>query len=458
MTIAEDFISWAWSLELDTVPEAVRESAALHVLDGLGTALAARRLGVIDYAVDVGRSGGGPPEATILGDLQGVAAPWAAFANGVLLHALDYDDTHTEGLVHSTAVTLPAALAAGEAQHRSGAEMLLAMVAGYELVARLAQAAPHGFHARGFHATSVCGTFAAALVASRLGGLTERAAVAALGIAGSQAAGSLEFLSTGSSTKQLHPGWASMAGIVAARLGGAGATGPSSIIEGDRGLYRLFTDMETKPTKVVTGLGSHWETERIAIKPYPACHLLQKTLDATASLGSVDVENVSEVVVRVPADSVPIVCEPVRAKREPRSSYEAKFSMQWAVAAMMVDGSVDIATFEESQLVRPELLDLTRRVRYEVHEYAGPAADAPGDVRVMLVDGTTQVGRAAPGPRRTRSMRAAVLDKFHANAGGDEAARQRLADSVLDLPCCRDVAELPRLAAALAGSWTVSSE
>lgn len=455
MTVAQDFVTWAWDLDVETIPDTVLDAAGLHLLDGLGAALAGRRSGVTDFAVAVGQAGGGPAEATILGDRDRVAAPWAAFTNGVLMHALDYDDTHTGGLVHATAVTLPTALAVGEQYRRSGAEVLVAAVTGYELVARLSLAAPHGFHTRGFHATSVCGTFTSALIAARLGGADRSAAVAALGIAGSQAAGSMEFLSTGSSTKQLHPGWASMAGIVAARLGAAGASGPASVIEGDYGLYRLFTDLEVNPAAILDGLGTTWETERISIKPYPACHLIHSTLDAAGTLGRLNGSEIAEVEVTLPADSVPIVAEPSAAKIVPRSPYEAKFSAQWSVAAMLLDGAVNVATYHPSWLARPELLDLSARVRYEVSGFDGPVADAPGEVRVVLADGTRVIGRAGGGPRDSSSIRGSVLDKFHVNAGGDPEVRARLAGKVLELPSCGTVEDVLRLANQLGSDTAV---
>jgi 2-methylcitrate dehydratase PrpD len=460
MTIAEEFVGWAWELELADLPAAVRESASLHLLDGVGTALAARRLHAADYAVAVGRAGGGPAEATIIGERLRVGAPWAALANGVLVHALDYDDTHTRGLIHASAVTLPAALAVSQEYQRSGAELLVAAVIGYEIAARLAAAAPHGFHARGFHATSVCGTFAAALISAKLSGLSQDQAVGALGIAGSQSSGSMEFLATGSSTKQVHPGWASLAGIVAARLAAAGASGPATIVEGERGLFALFTDQDVDAAAATKGLGSTWETEQITVKPYPACHLLHNTLDAARQValpstpsGEAEIEQILEVIVQVAPDSVAIVCEPAAAKQVPRSSYEAKFSVQWSVAAMLADGAANTSTYDAARLARPGLVALSRRVRYQVRAYAGPAANAPGDVEVVLRDGTRLTGHTPPGSRQTRSDREPVLAKFAANVGGVPEIAADLGAAVLDLPACQDISAITRLAADLAESW-----
>jgi len=225
-TAAETFAGWALALVTEDIPREVRHAACRHLLDGVGCAIAGHRTGAAPYATALLD---GLDEATVIGSGERASVPNAALANGILAHALDFDDTHAGALVHPTAAVLPTAFAIGEGTGASGAEVLVAAIAGYEVVNRLGAAVTHGFHKRGYHATSVCGVFASALIASRLLGLDVARTVNALGIAGSAAAGSLEFLNTGSATKQLHPGLAALNGIVAARLAAAGAEGPASM-------------------------------------------------------------------------------------------------------------------------------------------------------------------------------------------------------------------------------------
>jgi 2-methylcitrate dehydratase PrpD len=352
----------------------VQARAALHVLDGLGNALAARRLGTAPFSTAANGLFGAGSEASVIGDRRHSSAASAALANGILIHALDYDDTHTLGIVHATAATLPAALAAGEQGHVDGRDFLTALVAGYELVSRLGAASPHGFHARGFHATGICGAYSAALVAAKLGGLRRGQAVNALGIAGSQSSGSLEFLATGAATKQVHPGWAAVAGLVSAALAEGGASGPSTTFEGERGLYAIYTDAEPDLSAICASLGSSWQIEGIAVKPYPACHLLHRTLDAGREVrNETDPDGIAEIIVRVPAESIPIVAAPGEVKRSPRTPYEAKFSVQWSLAAMLCDGRVDVDTYRPERLGRPELLTISHMVRVEER----PSTDRP---------------------------------------------------------------------------------
>ncbi len=447
-TTAQVLASWAGDLRLTDVPAQTQRAACEHLLDGLGTALAAARTGAAKAATRVATGLGGPPEATVIGSALRLSAPAAALANGVLVHALDFDDTHAGGLVHATAAVLPTAFAVGEQVEADGAAVLRAAIAGYEVVCRIGQAAPHGFHSRGLHATSICGVLAAAVVASLLTQADTDTTVNALGIAGSSASGLLEFLSTGSSTKQLHPGSAALNGILAARLAAEGASGPASVLEGSRGLYAALSAVPADPDLVVDGLGERWETERIGIKPYPACQLLHVTLDAmTSVLSHVPApEQVRKVIAHVHRDSIPTVCEPAAVKALPRTVYDAKFSLPWTVAAMLIDGEVDLGTFALDSISRPEVAVLAARVQTVATDEGGAAADASGCVEVHLDDGRVLVGRVersrgTPGaPLSEHDLRA----KFLTNAG-DAPAAAELADAVLDLASAPSLTHLLRL-------------
>ncbi|MGY1700525.1 MmgE/PrpD family protein [Geodermatophilus sp. SYSU D00766] len=457
--VAPKLVDWAWRLRLDDVPADARAAVARHLLDGLGTAIAAGRAGAASPAVTVALGLGGPPESTVLGSGARVGAPAAALANGVLLHALDFDDTHAGGLVHATAVVLPAALAVGEQVGATGADVLLASVAGLETVCRLGAAAPHAFHARGLHATAVCGVFSAALVAARLGGLDRARAVDALGIAGSSAGGLLEFLSTGSATKQLHPGLASQSGILAARLAAAGASGPASVLEGGQGVYAALAGRRVDPDAVLDGLGERWECTRITVKPHPACQLSHAALDAAAAAaaglpdGRPEAAAIASVVVDLHPDSAAIVAEPAAAKVAPRTPYEAKFSVQWSVAALLVDRHLGVQTYAPASLTRAEVADLAARVSVRVVDRPGvPAAAAPGAATIRLTDGTELRGEvpcSAGSPERPLDDDG-LLAKAAANAGGPGADLDELARRVRGLAGEPDLARVVELADRLA--------
>jgi 2-methylcitrate dehydratase PrpD len=444
-TVSQELVEWAWALRPTTIAPGVRSAVSEHILDGLGNAIAASRLRKAPHAEAVAERLGGPEEASIIGGRR-TGAGSAALANGVLIHALDFDDTHPEALVHPTAVVFPAALAIGEKERASGRDVLTAAVAGYEMVVRLGAASRHGFHRRGFHATSVCGVFSSALVAARLMHLSEAQAVSALGIAGSFASGSLEFLSDGSDTKQLHPGWASHAGIVAAYLAADGAAGPATIIEGDSGLFRLFAGSSVDAAAITAALGSTWHLTETMIKPYPACQLSHASFDALKLVRPrfEKLSRIDRITFDVPRESVPIICEPTATKLRPRSTYEAKFSLQWCAAALLIDGALGVETFEPANLARHEILDLAARIQYRAYDPGVAAASAPGRV-VFEADGRTErvETQAGHGP-----VAGGIDEKFALNVGDRAAADEldRLVRNLAELPDLDDLASSLRRA------------
>ncbi|MFC4893951.1 MmgE/PrpD family protein [Streptosporangium amethystogenes subsp. fukuiense] len=451
----------AWALGLTDVPASVRQAATRHLLDGIGTALGAYRTGAAAPALTVARDLGGPAEATVLGTGHRLSAPAAALANGTLVHALDFDDTHAGGLVHATAVVLPAAFAVGEQVGASGREVLTAAVAGYETACRVAAAAPHGFHARGLHATMVAGVFSSALVAARLLGLDVARTTDALGIAGSQAGGLLAFLGTGASTKQLHPGFASQSGVIAARLAAAGATGPETVFEGPHGVFDALAQGGVDPRSITADLGDRWETTRIGIKPYAACQLSHATMGATLDAMAREPfgpEDVCEIHAQVHPDSASVVCDTSRDLLRPASAYAAKFSLPWTVAALVVDRGVSLDTFEPRSIARAEVSELAARVRWEVAEPSGlVAADAPGRVSVRLRDGRVVDGsvRRSEGGGANPLSRDALIAKFEGNVGGRATG---LVDVVEALDRQPDLTAVLSAAAAAAAEFAQRSQ
>lgn len=441
MTAAERLASFTSTLQIEQVPDPVRRAAELHILDTLGTGLAAHSLGVADYArasvLEPGLSG----PATAIGVEGGLPSADAAFVNGTICHALDFDDTHAGAIAHVSVAVMPAALAAAEEQDASGAELLAAVVAGNEVVIRLGMLAGAGFHARGFHPTGICGVFGAAAAAARLRGLDARTTTNALGIAGSMASGLLEFLSDGSATKRLHPGWAAHAGVFAARLAAHGATGPASVFEGRFGFYNAYlnrSDVDLESS--LSDLGQRWETPNIAFKPYPACHYIHASLDATRELIAeqpIEAEEIEEIVALTTQAGVSLVLEPLAAKHRPRSEYEAKFSLPYSVAALLLRGGVDVSTYTDRAIADEEVLDLAGRVRYEVEEFETFPRALPGGIRITTRDGRTREARLPyqrGGPDNPMSA-AEVIEKFAANASLalPSEAVERLQETVLGL-------------------------
>jgi 2-methylcitrate dehydratase PrpD len=393
MSAARRFADWTTRLELDDVPPEVAEAAKLHLLDTLGCGLAAAALGIATEGRSTMAELGGADEATVIGG-GGLPAANAAFANAMVCHGLDFDDTHSDSVAHVSVVTCPVSLAAGEATGASGRDVLTAVIAANEVVTRVGMAASGLFHKRGFHPTAVCGIFGATAAAGRLGGLPAERTASALGMAGSLASGLFAYLEDGTPTKPIHPAWAAHGALLAARLAAHGAEGPPSIFEGKFGLYHAFLGLgpgEIDLEPQLADLGSRWETPRIAYKPYPACHFMHGAVGATAEVSrdGLAPDEVDEIVVSVPAAGVDLVLEPAAAKVAPRSAYEAKFSLQYSAAAMIVHGRCGVTTYADGAIRDPEVLKLAERVRYEVKDYPSYPAAFPGGVRIRMTDGRT---------------------------------------------------------------------
>lgn len=449
MTAARGLAGFVTSISPSVVPREARAATKRHLLDSVGVALAAAGTAAATPIVDAVRAWGGTREAPLIGVPAYVPAPSAALANGALIHALDFDDTHVESLVHPSSVVVPAALAVGMEAGSNGRDVVTACVIGYEIAARIGAAAMGRLHIRGFHPTGLIGTFSAAAVAARLWGLSEEETTHALGISGSQSSGLFAALADGSETNRFHPGWASHAGVIAADLARRGFSGPEHVLEGPNGFFGAFLAGETPALgRVLRGLGYEWETLRIAIKPYPADHFVHAHMDAVSRMG-VRAGDVQEILCRVPGAAVGIVCEPRAAKIAPATAYIARFSLPFAVAVAIVGGREGLELFDEDARTDKRVLALAERVTYEIDETLPFPATYGGRLTVRFRDGREReveelVNRGHPDRPLSDDE---VREKFFRNARYrlDEASAEKLADAIgrLDeLDSLADVAEL----------------
>lgn len=419
------------------LPAEVAQAAMLHFTDALGVGLAASRstAGRPYVLLSEQLALGGP--CSVFGSGRRASAADAALMNGGLIHSLEFDDTHTGSIMHGSAVTAAAALAAGQAVQSSGAAMLSAYAHGWEVLARLGLAAPGRFHAAGFQATSVAGTLAAAVVCAELLGLDEDRTVNALGIALSQSSGVMEFLSNGSSVKSLNPGWAAHGGVHAAMLAQVGMTGPETSLDGRWGLFAQFSDAADGAARfaaTLADLGERWHLPDAALKFNPCCHYLHPFIEAAGLLSAQGVmaDRIAELVCEVPAGAAPVICEPWSRALTPATGHAARWSLPITVATRLVEGRVDLDTFE--RLPGSEVLALARRIRWE------PLADArfpqrfeavircrmhDGSERHVVVDDVDGNPTRPPSPER-------VLAKFRDNAARALAAQ---AVSTLEQAC-----------------------
>ena len=421
-TYAQVMSEFAADLAYEDIPDEVVAEAKMRVLDILGLCLVTCQMDFAQPVLEVVRQGGGPSESMVIGTDEKFPVASAALANGTTAHGLDYDDTHILATAHCSSCVVPTVLAVAEREGSSGRDVITAAVVGWETMVRIGIVAPGLFAARGFHPTSIAGPFAAALAAGKLMGLSSVALTNALGISGSFSSGLGEFVTDGSWVKRMHAGWAAQGGITAASLASRGFTGPSTIFEGEWGLFRSHLHGESYDLQRLTeGLRKVWETLNMCYKPYPACHLVHAFMDCVLELKRSEgilPEDVDRVLCRVAEPIVSRVCEPLSVKKAPPTDYDAKFSLPFSVAVMLADGKATLGSYSAEKIADPLVLDLAGKVEYEIDPDAPYPQAFPGWVEIYAKDGRKleyklNVNRGSPEFPMTPEE---LQEKFRSNA------------------------------------------
>ncbi|MFY9558948.1 MAG: MmgE/PrpD family protein [Terriglobales bacterium] len=372
------------------------------ILDGLGLALSgskAETAGLIQqYVKSFGFHSGG---ASVLGSGMKLPARFAAFANGVAIHVDDFDDTQLAVgkdrvyglLVHPTVCVLPAALATAELQGKSGRDLLVAYQVGVEVECKIAEAISPRHYQDGFHSTGTCGVFGSTAACARLKGLDAEKAGCALAIAASHAAGLRE--NFGTMMKPFQAGHATESGVVAADFAALGWTGAEQILEAPRGFFHAYGG-GYDPSAIVDRLGSPWTFQNpgVSIKPFPSGSLTHPgmtellRLVRSNSIRAADVERLEVGTSRNMPNTL--------IHHRPTNGLQAKFSMEFCMAIILLDGKADLTKFTDAVVNRPDVQEMIGRVRF----YADPEAEKAGYdkmttiIKLTLKDGRTITGRA----------------------------------------------------------------
>lgn len=417
--LARGLAEFAVSLNPDAIPPEVIERTKACVLDCLGAALAGSSTALAQGLLQMIEQEGGHQEATLIGRGGRATMRQAALYNGVIAHALDYDDVSWSMNGHPSVTLLPPVLAIGEGFARTGRELLTAFVVGLELEGKLGAAVNPELYRRGWHATAVLGTLGAALASARLLGLDVGATIQALGIAASLAAGLRE--NFGTMTKPLHAGRAGENGVAAALLARAGLTASEQALDGPFGFCRVFSE-GVDAEKVLAALGRPFELVHpgVVFKRFPSCAGTHPALDAVLALAA-------EFDLRV-ADVELVECATDPQTRdmliypEPRTGLEGKFSMPFCVAVALRDRRVGLADFTEDKVRDPELIALMQRVRLTVDpelERSGYLSRSATTVTIRLRDGPALARRVdlARGNPENPLSREELVEKFRDCAG-----------------------------------------
>ncbi len=371
---AEDFAAtyaaFAAGCAVESLPPIVLEAARRNLLDTLACACAGRNAPGVCEVLDLVHGWGGAPQATLWCGGGRVPAHHAAWANGVMAHARDYDDTHDAAVLHAGVSVIPAALAAAELRGRCrGADFVAGIASGLELVCRLGVATRIGIIDSGFIYSSLFGYFGAAAAASRVLGLDAGQTVNAIGIAYSHAAGTHQVTRDAAVTKRMQPGLAAKAAIVSVELARRGIRGAQNTFEGVDGLFATYLRGALDPEILRRDLGQRFEFVDLSYKPYPCCRFDHTAIDAALAVRAQPgfrADRVRSITVGVNNQAHEAVCTPPTMRRAPRTSVQAQFSIPYTVACALVDGPVLLGHFTDEGLRNPSVLALAARTECHV--------------------------------------------------------------------------------------------
>jgi 2-methylcitrate dehydratase PrpD len=353
----------------DSLPASVVHEAKRDIINVIGVSLYSARdesLGILAAMFD---AEGGNPRASIWGTGRKTTLANAALANGYLAHLEDYDDTHFPTVIHPTAPTLPAAYAIGEEAGKSGRDLITAVALGIEVCCRVCNVVYPWHYDAGWHITGTMGVFGGAVGAGHIAGLDTDQLTAAMGIAGTQAAGVREAF--GTMTKPMHPGRAAQAGVVATLLARGGFTAAMNIIEGRRGIAEVMSSGR-ELSRATDGLGQTWEIFKNGLKPYSCGVVSHPAIDAAIAIKArpgFDPDAVESIDAYVHA----LVPE-LMGRMEPQVGLEGKFSCAHCISVGLVDGAAYPAQFADAKVQDERLAGLRRKVKYIVDSALGEDA------------------------------------------------------------------------------------
>jgi 2-methylcitrate dehydratase PrpD len=387
LDITRQTASFVANLKPADIPDQCRDAARTGIVDCVGVMIAGateQPVRIVSAMLATSMQNDGAPE---IPSGRNLAAPDAALVNGVAAHVLDYDDVALSG--HPSAVLVPAILAEGWSTNASGKEAVAAYVAGYELWAQLAALEPGNMHERGFHPTAVMGALAAAAACARLRKLDPEKTAHAIGIAASLASGLVA--NFGTMTKSLHAGRTAQAGVLAARLADQGFTAAPDVLEHRTGFLRAHSPSGTPDTENGTiDIGANWRLANLGVnvKRYPTCYATHRSIDAMLDLVDrykLRSDDVQEIRVHTGATQRLML-----RNTNPKTGLEAKFSMEFAMAAALVAGRVGLAELTDEFVSRPEVNSVFAKVSCTTTDeiMRGDPAFAPSDqVSVVLASG-----------------------------------------------------------------------
>lgn len=360
-----DLAAFASKLRFEDLPREVVERVKLSVLDSIGCCVFGATLPWTRKVADLALAEGARPVASLIGMGKKTSVALAALVNGTSGHAFELDDIHKESIIHIGSLATPVAFAYAEQKAgTSGREVITGMAAGYEVGARVGNAATMSLFFRGFHPQGTSGAFAAAATAARMLGLDAKRFQHALGIVGSQAGG-LMAAQEGAMVKRFHSGRAAQSGVYAAALAQQDFTGITDVLEAAYGGYLSCYSNEPNPARLTAGLGGTWETLNVGYKPHASVTSIHTALDGLAEimrehgLAAADVE-------RLEVGLSPMTHVHCAWEYKAQGVTAAQMNLYYGLAVIALDGMAFTEQYREDRLADPQILDFIKRIRASV--------------------------------------------------------------------------------------------
>ncbi len=364
MGATQELLDFVYSLKAKDLPASTLRAAKRTLIDQLGAEMACSRLPWSQSLYRFAKSQSLPGGCTVVGMDDHLAAPWAAFANGSFGHAFEIDDIDLQADVHPGCYVIPTALAVGEQLKSSGADFIAAITAGYEIAQRLGKAMAPGCIHRGFHPTAIVGPATAAVIAGKLMGLSRSELSNAFAISCGFAGGTMEYTITGGSMKRMNGGKSAMAGIHACLMAREGITGPSTMVEGPKGILHPFSDT-VHIEDVTSNFGSPYRVEKMGFKPYACCVAIHHALDAIDIMRS-KTAFTGDDVASAWVGATKTALKVTGIGPDINDLLGMQFSMHFNVALRLYRGTNDYPDYTDATMRDPKISDLAHRIKFEV--------------------------------------------------------------------------------------------
>jgi len=440
---AQTLSEFAVNLKYEHIPAEVIERAKDCVIDTVGACVFGAELPWTGTVIGYAQRNSAPGACSVLGTPIKVRAPFACLANGAAAHAFELDALCEPSVgIHPGAALAVPGLAVAQGRRKSGKEFLTALVAGYELLYRIGDAARHSIEKVGFHSPGVVGVYGTAAVAGRLFEIDSRQMANAFGIAGSMSSGLMEFSRSGGMVKRLHLGRAAEGGFMAAILARDGYTGPAEIFEGRFGFLNVYC-RDADATRLTRDLGTTWHVMKTKIKRY-ACHAtaqvpvtLALDLKARHGIAGADVERIT-----IAANEKTIT---QHAINEPRDMTTMQYSVPFSVAVALHRDPTDPRVFSEATLNDPKIRALARTAQVVPLEASSGFLASAARVTLHLKDGKTLTaeGHDFKGTPTMPLSRAELREKFlKLTAHRDRTKADRLFSQLADAGQLADMSGL----------------